>query len=103
MLGKVSIHNKKLRKNGKIYEFRQAVIYVKSQFLQALLPYDGQEIEFSIGSAEQSQKTNPRLLNLLVELFTNAFQDQSIASKLLQKYPSLIEEILRELEKEESE
>lgn len=103
MKGKLRIHNKRLNKNGKIYNFQQAVIYVKSSFLQALLPYDGQEIEFSIGSAEQSQssqKASSKLQNLLVLLFTKAFSDQSIASKLLQKYPSLIESILNELEKE---
>ena len=92
--GTVRIYNKKKKekKTGKEYAFKQAVIYVRSDFLSQLEPYDGKEISLFL-SREGSQRPS-ELEKALVTLFTKAFNDEKIGSLLYSKFEEDVKRIL---------
>jgi len=91
--GRVKIHRKKQVKAGKEYTFKQAVIYVRSDFLSQLEPYDGKEISLFLereGSQEPSE-----LEKALVEFFTKIARDGRIAPTLREDYEEDVRRILK--------
>jgi len=93
MKGRVKIHTK--RKGS--YEWRQAVIYVSSKFLKDLEPFDGQTIDFSLGS-EATKTTDNRILDALTQLFLKVFNDPELNQVILAKYGEDVAKILQLLE-----
>lgn len=94
IVGRVRIHKKRQKKGGKIYEFRQAVIYVKKKYLDRLIPLDDKEVTLFLEGEQQRSE----LEEVLVDLFTKAFNDDEVKNLLLSKFMEDVKRVLELLE-----
>ena len=96
IVGKVKIHTKKQKKNNKTYSVQQAIIYIKSQFIDIVKKYDGKEVQIVI--LDENEKTKKQKSDVTSDLLRVIYY--LLFGKVSRKSNK---EILRELKQKISE
>jgi len=98
--GKVKIYRHKGKKAGKIYEWEQAKILVKSDFIDWLRDYDGKEVIVSIKEKDSRLETDmwKKAAQILINKFFSLPEECQKQINFSDSEYSIIENVLKVLD-----